>query len=69
MLPKGKQRSESGQPGGGKGRVDVVGTVPKYIHVDPNPTEGYPGYEESGESEIIPPERLAGGNPHKNDNR
>jgi hypothetical protein len=28
--------------------------------VDPNITEGHPGYEESGSSGIIPPERLAG---------
>jgi len=34
------------------GSVDVVGVLPKDIHVDPNITAGHPGYEESGESEI-----------------
>jgi hypothetical protein len=42
-------------------RVDVTGIVPEGIRIDPDITEGHPGYEESGDSEIIPPERLAGG--------
>lgn len=45
----------------GQGRIDVTGIVPEGIHIDPDITEGHPGYEESGDSEIIPPERLAGG--------
>jgi|SRR6516164_689552 len=53
--------SDSGIPGGNPGRVDVTGIMPDDIRVDPNITEGHPGYEESGDSEIIPPERLAGG--------
>jgi hypothetical protein len=43
---------QSGQPGGGKGRVDVTGLTPEGVHVDPDITEGHPGYEESGDSEI-----------------
>jgi hypothetical protein len=43
--------------------VDITGIVPESIRIDPDITEGHPGYEESGESEIIPPERLAGGEP------
>jgi hypothetical protein len=39
----------------GTGRVDVVGKLPPDIHVDPEITEGHPGYDETGPSEIIPP--------------
>lgn len=55
-----KHRSDSGDPktGSGEGRKDVTGTMPEGIRVDPNITEGHPGYQESGDSEIIPPERL-----------
>jgi hypothetical protein len=52
---------DSGPYGNGRGRVDLTGIMPEGIHVDPNLTEGHPGYEESGDSEIIPPERLAAG--------
>jgi hypothetical protein len=46
------------------GRVDVTGIMPEGIRIDPDITEGHPGYEESGDSGIIPPERLArGGTP------
>jgi hypothetical protein len=38
--------------------VDITGRVPEDVRIDPNITEGHPGYEESGESEIIPMERL-----------
>ncbi|MCS7168835.1 MAG: hypothetical protein RMI91_09580 [Gemmatales bacterium] len=38
--------------------VDITGRVPDDVHVDPDITEGHPGYQESGESEIIPMERL-----------
>ncbi|GBD36062.1 hypothetical protein HRbin36_01181 [bacterium HR36] len=41
--------------------VDVTGRVPDDVRIDPNITEGYPGYDESGESEIIPLDRLTGG--------
>ena len=46
---------ECGEPGGGRGRVDIVGRRPKGIRVDPNFMEGHPGYEESGNSEISLP--------------
>ncbi|HXG09820.1 MAG TPA: hypothetical protein VNK04_08530 [Gemmataceae bacterium] len=49
------------QPGVSPGSVDITGIVPEGIRIDPDITEGHPGYEESGESEIIPPERLAAG--------
>jgi hypothetical protein len=52
--PKALPQRETGLPGGGQGRVDVTGIVPENIHVDPDITEGHPGYQESGESEIIP---------------
>jgi hypothetical protein len=39
----------------------VVGVIPEgQIEIDPEITEGHPGYEESGPSEIIPLERLRG---------
>lgn len=34
------------------GSVDVTGIVPEDVHVDPDITEGHPGYEESGSSEL-----------------
>jgi len=43
------------------GSVDIIGIVPEGIRIDPDITEGHPGYEESGDSEVIPPGRLAGG--------
>jgi hypothetical protein len=48
----------TGQPHGGDGRVDVTGIMLEGIRIDPNLTEGHPGYEESGDSEIIPAERF-----------
>ena len=60
-LLKGTPLPDTGEPGGGRGRVDITGIVPEEIHVDPILTEGHPGYDESGESEIIPIERFAGG--------
>jgi hypothetical protein len=42
-------------------RVDVTGIMPEDIRIDPDIIEGHPGYEESGDSEIIPRERLAKG--------
>jgi hypothetical protein len=49
------------RPGISPGSVDITGIVPEGIWIDPDLTEGHPGYEESGASEIIPLERLAGG--------
>jgi universal stress protein A len=42
----------SQQPDKSTKSVDVVGVLPEEIRVDPNITEGHPGYEESGNSEI-----------------
>jgi hypothetical protein len=60
-APARTETSESGLPGGGQGRVDITGISPQGIKVDPNITEGHPGYEESGPSEIVPLERLGAG--------
>jgi hypothetical protein len=59
-LPRAKKLIDSGQPGGGQGRVDLTGTMPPDIKVDPYITEGHSGYQESGDSEIIPPKPEAG---------
>jgi hypothetical protein len=59
--PKGAGRPDTGLPGGGQGRVDFTGIMPEGIRVDPNLTEGHPGYQESGGSEILPTQRLRGG--------
>ena len=56
--PKGVKPADSGEPGGGQGRVDITGIMPEDIRIDPDLTEGHPGYEESGDSEIIPTERF-----------
>jgi len=56
-LPAGVPLSDSGQPGGNPGRVDLTGTMPEGIRIDPAITEGHPGYNESGSSEFVPPER------------
>jgi hypothetical protein len=60
-LPKGPNLPDTGQPGGGKGGVDITGTIPEDIRVDPDLTEGHPGDQPSGDSEIIPTERLMKG--------
>jgi len=49
------------QPGVSPGDVDITGTVPEGVRIHPDITEGHPGYEESGSSEIIPPESRDGG--------
>jgi len=56
QAPDPTQEPDGGHPetGSGKGRRDVVGHTPDDVRVDPNITEGHPGYEESGDSEIIP---------------
>jgi hypothetical protein len=59
--PQGAKPAETGQPGGGRGRVDITGIMPEGIRVDPDLTEGHPGYQESGDSGIIPTERLTKG--------
>ncbi len=41
--------------------VDLTGHPPEDVRVDPDITEGHPGYQESGDSEITPPDRLAKG--------
>jgi hypothetical protein len=51
-------RTESGHPGDGAGRVDIVGKVPSDVRVDPYVTEGHPGYDETAPSEITPVERM-----------
>jgi hypothetical protein len=40
------------EPGVNPDAVDVVGIIPGDVHVDPEITEGHPGYEESGDSEV-----------------
>ncbi len=50
-LPKGDVDQPSGPV-----RRDVTGTAtPQDLHVDPDNTEGHPGYDESGQSELTPP--------------
>ena len=38
----------------GGSRVDRTGIIPEGVRIDPDLTEGHPGYEESGPSEIRP---------------
>jgi len=59
--PAPKEGADTGLPGGGVGRKDVTGVAPPGTHADPDLTEGHPGYQESGGSEIIPNDRLTGG--------
>ena len=56
-----KHDPNSGRPetGSGEGRVERTGIAPEDVHVDPNLTEGHPGYQESGDSEIIPDKELS----------
>ena len=42
---------QAGKTGSGQGRTDVT-RIPKGIGIDPDITEGHPGYEESGSSEL-----------------
>ena len=51
------------EPGVSPGSVDVVGIVPADVHVDPEITEGHPGYEETGGSGVRPPMPPSGGKP------
>jgi hypothetical protein len=37
--------------------------LPDDVHVDPDITEGHPGYEESGRSDIKPPKPPSAGTP------
>lgn len=55
--PEPGPNPECGEPGGGRGRVDIVGRRPKGIRVDPYFLEGHPGYAESGSSELSMPKR------------
>jgi len=43
------------QAGVSPNAIDVTGIVPEDVHVDPAITEGHPGYDESGPSEMHPP--------------
>lgn len=52
LQPAAGAKPDSGQPGGGQGREDAVGVIREDIHVDPDLTEGHPGYDESGKSGI-----------------
>jgi protease I len=61
LAREAAEKGDKGRPGGGAGRTDVTGIVPPDVHVDPNLTEGHPGYRESGGSELTPPDRLTGG--------
>jgi hypothetical protein len=56
-TPDTQHAPNSGRPetGSGEGRRDVTGKMPDDIHIDPDITEGHPGYNESGDSEISPP--------------
>jgi hypothetical protein len=49
------------QPGISPGDVDITGIVPEGVRIDPDITEGHPGYQESGSSEITPSGSRAGG--------
>jgi hypothetical protein len=58
----------SGRPedGSGEGRKEVTGIMPPGIRVDPDITEGHPGYDESGSSELRPPSQPSGsGTPNR----
>jgi hypothetical protein len=63
-LPAGNATTDPNKPSAdGKPKVrpiavDVVGKIPDDIRIDPDITEGHPGYSESGDSEIIPLERI-----------
>ena len=59
-LAKQPAPPDPGRPGGGQGRVDVTGVIRDNIRVDPYITEGHPGYDETGPSEIIPAEQPTG---------
>ena len=52
-LTPGVPRSLTYKAGISPGSVDVTGIVPEGVIVDINTTEGHPGYEESGASELI----------------
>lgn len=57
-LPSSEQspaQALSYQTGVSPGAVDVTGVIPHDVRVDPDITEGHPGYEESGSSELHPP--------------
>jgi hypothetical protein len=60
-LPKESEHPETDPFRAGRGCVDVMGIMPEGIRIDPDITEGHPGYEESGDSELIPTERLTRG--------
>jgi hypothetical protein len=47
--------------------VDVTGKAPDDVGVDPQLTEGHPGYDDTGPSELMPPKRFAENQPPKSD--
>lgn len=49
---EGNARFDPGVPGGGAGRADRTGVIRTNVRIDPELTEGHPGYEESGGSGI-----------------
>jgi hypothetical protein len=57
-LPRAPTSAGSGPFAAARGRVDLTGITAANVCIDPDLTEGHPGYEESGESEIIPAKRL-----------
>lgn len=59
-VSKGTAAADSGRPGGGQGRTDHTGVIRGEVRVDPYVTEGHPGYDETGPSEISSQERLTG---------
>ncbi len=62
QAPRRDPGRDTGRPedDSGAGRRDVTGRMPDNVRVDPDVTEGQPGYQESGDSEIIPDERIQG---------
>jgi hypothetical protein len=58
-VPPGHQTAEPPElpydPEANPNLVDITGIVPDNSRIDPDITEGHPGYQESGDSEIIPP--------------
>jgi hypothetical protein len=68
LAERAAEQGDTGRPGGGKGRTDrpIPADLPEGA-LDPV-SEGSPGYRDSGDSEVIPPDRLTGQN-HQDRNR
>jgi hypothetical protein len=52
---KGPQQALPYERGVSPTAVDVTGITPEDVHAEPDITEGHPGYDESGSSELHPP--------------